>query len=79
MIAHHIVRKAGAGAYARLGCYILDIKHPTDEQAFDRLAGYVVDRVGGGHRVVAARVTTCADDDLEMALTEIELVQARNT
>lgn len=79
MIAHHIARKAGASAYARLGCYILDIKHPTDEQAFDRLAGYVVDRVGDGHRVVAARVTNCADDDLEMAITEIELVQARNT
>lgn len=79
MIAHHIERKAGAGAYARLGCYILDIKHPSDEQAFDRLAGYVVDRIGGGHRVVAARVTNCADDDIEMAITDIEMVQARNT
>lgn len=79
MIAHHIARKAGTSPYARLGCYILDIKHPTDEQAFDRLVGYVVDRVGAGHRVVAAQVTNCADDDLEMAITEIELVQARNT
>lgn len=78
MIAHHIARKAGASAYSRLGCYILDIKHPTDERAFDRLAGYAVER-GGGHRVVAARVTNCADDDIEMAITEIELVQARNT
>lgn len=79
MIAHHIERKSGSGAYARLGCYILDIKHPADDRAFDRLAGYVVDRVGGGHRVVAARVTNCADDDLEMAITDIELIQSRNT
>jgi len=77
VIAHHI--KRAGGSFERLGCYILDIAHRADQRAFDRLAGYVVDRVGDGERVVAARVSNCADDDIEMAITEIELVQAQNT
>ncbi|EGF96358.1 TraI/MobA(P) family conjugative relaxase [Brevundimonas diminuta] len=77
MIAHHI--KRAGGSFERLGCYILDIAHRADQRAFDRLAGYVVDRIGEGERVVAARVSNCADDDIEMAITEIELVQAQNT
>ncbi|WP_419756015.1 TraI/MobA(P) family conjugative relaxase [Brevundimonas sp.] len=77
MIAHHI--KRAGGSFERLGCYILDIAHRADQRAFDRLAGYVVDRIGDGERVVAARVSNCADDDIEMAITEIELVQAQNT
>lgn len=77
MIAHHIKRQGGS--FERLGCYILNISDPTDERAYDRLASYVVDRVGDGERVVAARVSNCADDDIEMAIAEIELVQSQNS
>lgn len=38
----------------RLGCYVLGGKHPTEEQAFDRITAYTVER-GRGHRV-----DTCA-------------------
>lgn len=38
----------------RLGCYVLGVKHPTEEQAFDRITAYTVER-GRGHRV-----DTCA-------------------
>ncbi|WP_341023586.1 hypothetical protein [Brevundimonas diminuta] len=34
----------------RLGCHVLGIKHPTEGQAFDRIAAYTVER-GRGHRV----------------------------
>ncbi|MDA0742668.1 MAG: hypothetical protein O3B99_06480 [Proteobacteria bacterium] len=34
----------------RLGCYVLGVKHPTEEQAFDRITAYTVER-GRGHRV----------------------------
>ncbi|WP_157683777.1 hypothetical protein [Brevundimonas diminuta] len=34
----------------RLGCHVLGIKNPTEEQAFDRIAAYTVER-GRGHRV----------------------------
>lgn len=78
MIAHHI-KKAASGTYARLGCYILGLANASDQSAFDRLTGYVVDRDGGGERVVAPRVSNCADDDIEMAIADIEMVQIQNT
>lgn len=79
MIAHRIARKSASDSYTRLGLYVLDLDHPQDPRAFERLASYVVDREGGGERVVAARVTNCETDDLEMALDQVERVQARNT
>lgn len=78
MIAHRIARKSATDAYTRLGLYVLDLDHPQDPRAYERLASYVVDRVGDGERVVAARVTNCETDDLEMALDQIERVQALN-
>lgn len=81
MIAHRITRTSGKDAFGRLGCYVLDLKSPTDPKAFERLAGYVVDRGGlpNGERVIGARITNCEfGDDLEDAIREIEGVQARN-
>ena len=81
MIAHRIMRTSGKGSFGRLGCYVLDLKSPTDPKAFERLAAYVVDRDGqpNGERVIGARITNCEfGDDLEDAIREIEGVQARN-
>ena len=81
MIAHRITRTSGKDSFGRLGCYVLDLKSPTDPKAFERLAAYVVDRDGqpNGERVVGARITNCEfGDDLEDAIREIEGVQARN-
>lgn len=79
MIAHRICKKAGSASFKRLGLYILDLKSPDDPRAFERLTRYVVDKEGTGERVLAARVTNCVDDDIEMALKDIELVQRMNT
>lgn len=78
MIAHRIPKKSGRDSFGRLGCYVLDLKSPDDPKAFDRLAGYVVDREGDGERVVGARVTNCGSEDLEMAIAQIEATQAMN-
>lgn len=79
MIAHRIRKQAGSASFKRLGLYILDLKSPDDPRAFERITRYVVDKEGSGERVLAARVTNCADDDIEMALKDIELVQRMNT
>ena len=80
MIAHRIKRTSGRDSFARLGCYVLDLARPSDPKAFERLAGYIVDREGGGERVVGARITNCEFvTDLEEAIDEIERTQARNT
>jgi hypothetical protein len=81
VIAHRIARTSGKDSFGRLGCYVLDLKSPTDPKAFERLAAYVVDRSGhqNGERVIGARITNCEfGDDLEDAIREIEGVQARN-
>lgn len=79
MIAHRIQRKSGKDSFGRLGCYVLDVKSPADPKAFDRLAAYVIDREGGGERVVGARITNCEFvADLESAIKEIESTQAQN-
>lgn len=81
MIAHRITRTSGKDSFGRLGCYVLDLKCPTDPKAFERLAAYVVDRgrLPNGERVIGARITNCEfGDDLEDAIREIEGVQARN-
>lgn len=78
MIAHRIKKTSASDSFGRLGCYVLDLKSPTDPKAFDRLAGYVIDREGEGERVVGARVTNCGSEDLEMAIAQIEATQAMN-
>lgn len=78
MIAHRIQKTSARDSFGRLGCYVLDLKSPTDPKAFDRLAGYVIDREGEGERVVGARVTNCGSEDLEMAIAQIEATQAMN-
>lgn len=81
MIAHRIQRSSGKDSFGRLGCYVLDLKSPTDPRAFERLATYVADQNGHGNveRVIGARITNCEfGDDLEDAIREIERVQARN-
>lgn len=79
MIAKRIQRSTAKDNFERLGCYILDIGSARDPKAFERLASYVTDREGGGERVLGARVTNCENaDDIEMAIKEIEQVQAQN-
>lgn len=78
MIAHRVKRTSGKGGYAKLGCYILDVKTPADPVLFERLASYITDRKEGAERVVAAHVTNCGSLELADAMKEIGATQDRN-
>ncbi len=92
MIAKRVLR-GRAGDFGRLGEYIVRGQKPESGQAqvalaerttaseaaiWQRTADYILDAVHGGERVAAVRITNCAADDIESAITEIVALQSRN-
>jgi hypothetical protein len=51
----------------------------ADEQAiWQRTADYILDAAGRGGRVAAVRITNCYSTEIDMAIAEIEAMQALN-